>query len=540
MTSLWLDRVHAKPYPTLELGLRFDHVIVGGGITGVTTALLLARGGASVALLEARSLGAAATGNTTAKVSLLQGTHLSSIAKKHSEATLRAYVEANRAGQRWLLGFCADHGIDIQRESAFTYAQTPSGTARVEAEFAACRAAGLDADRVYELELPFPTYGAVRVEGQAQFDPMAVLHGLAANAESHGAVIFENTRVVGVKGDVVHTEHGEIRAGSVVLATGTPILDRGGFFARLEPQRSYALAFEVPEPIQRGMYLSADQPTRSLRYAPDPRGELLLVGGNGHVVGREPDTRSQVDDLIEWTQRYWPEAELTHQWSAQDYSPIDGLPYVGPLLPGSEHILVATGYSKWGMTNGVAAALAIAGRAFGGGPEWAGVLESWRLRELTGLATAAKANGGVGLAMVSGWLRAGLHGDGPTPAEGAGTVRRTGLRPVATCTVDGKTTTVSAICPHLYGIVAWNDAEKTWDCPLHGSRFSSDGSMLEGPATRPLTPRDRGTFIGWDGRCRPGVGRLDRKVPDPGTGGVEDGVRYRGCRADDPDPARSA
>ncbi len=490
MTSLWLDNVPARTYSPFEPGRWFDHVVVGGGLTGVSTALLLARGGDSVALLEARTLGAAATGNTTAKLSLLQGTHLSSIAKKHSADTLRAYVEANRQGQRWLLDFCADHGIATQHAPAFTYASRRASTAQIEAELAACHTAGLDAHWAEELDLPFPTYGAVRVDDQAQFDPMAVLHGLAAEAERQGAVIVENTRVLAASGDTVRTEHGEIHAGTIVLATGTPILDRGGFFARLEPNRSYALAFRVPEPIPHGMYLSADTPTRSLRYAPRPEGELLLVGGNGHVVGREKQTRAQVDDLVEWTRTYWPAAELTHSWSAQDYSPMDGLPYVGPLVPGNEHILVATGYSKWGMTNGVAAALAIAGRVSGRPPEWARALEAWRPRELTGLATAIKTNGGVGLAMASGWARAELHGDGDTPAEGHGQVRRAGLRPVGTCTVDGKTTAVSAICPHLYGVVQWNDAEKSWDCPLHGSRFAPDGSVLEGPATQPLAPSE--------------------------------------------------
>ncbi|MEU7768917.1 FAD-dependent oxidoreductase [Nocardia sp. NPDC049190] len=492
MTSFWLDQAPPEAgYPPLVPGSRFDHVIVGGGLTGVATAVLLARGGASVAVVEARSLGAVATGNTTAKLSLLQGTHLSSIASKHSEATLRAYVAANIEGQQWLLRFCADYNIATQRESAFTYAQTRSGTARVEAELAACRAAGIGAHWADEVELPFPTYGSVRVDDQAQFDPIAVLRGLATEAVRHGAVIFENTRVTGVKGGVVETEHGPVRAGTVVLATGTPILDRGGFFARLEPGRSYALAFEVPEPIPHGMYLSADKPTRSLRYAPTTQGRLLLVGGNGHVVGRESSPQSKVDDLIDWTRTYWPGVELTHQWSAQDYSPIDALPYVGPLLPGSDRILVATGYSKWGMANAVAAALAISGRVFGRPMDWAGVLQAWRPRELAGLVTAARTNGGVGLALAGGWLRAGLHGDDTrAPVEGLGQVRHVGLQSVGTCTVEGKTTTVSAICPHLYGVVGWNDAEKTWDCPLHGSRFAADGSVLEGPATRPLTPRD--------------------------------------------------
>jgi glycine/D-amino acid oxidase-like deaminating enzyme len=154
--------------------MRFDHVVVGGGLTGVTSALLLASGGARVALLEARTLGAVATGNTTAKLSLLQGTQLSSISKKHSDATLRAYVEANREGQQWLLRFCADHGIETQREAAFTYAQTESGSSAVRAELNACQKAGLAADWVDDVELPFPTYGAVRLDDQAQFDPVAV------------------------------------------------------------------------------------------------------------------------------------------------------------------------------------------------------------------------------------------------------------------------------------------------------------------------------------------------------------------------------
>ena len=490
MTSLWLDRAAPTTYPTLESGLQFDHVIIGGGLTGVTTALLLARAGASVALIEARTLGAAATGNTTAKLSLLQGTHLSDISKKHTTSTLRAYMDANREGQQWLLRFCNDHGIETQREAAFTYAQTPSGTAKVKEELKACRTAGINAEWVENLELPFRTYGAVRVDRQAQFDSMAVLDGLAAEAQRHGAVIFENTRAVGVNGSVVHTDQGDVGAGTVILATGTPILDRGGFFARLEPNRSYALAFKVAEPIPHGMYLSADSPTRSLRYAPSPAGDLLLVGGNGHVVGRESSTQSKVDELIAWTRKYWPGAQLTHQWSAQDYSPIDKLPYVGPLLPGNDRILVATGYSKWGMTNAVAAALALSARVLGGHVEWAHALQTWRPGELTGLATAAKANGGVGLAMVSGWMRAQLPANGTAPREGAGQVRRRGLRPVATCTVDGKTTSVSAVCPHLFGVVQWNDAERTWDCPLHGSRFTHDGKVLEGPATKPLTPHD--------------------------------------------------
>jgi glycine/D-amino acid oxidase-like deaminating enzyme/nitrite reductase/ring-hydroxylating ferredoxin subunit len=496
VTSLWLDRVPISPLPTLEPDSRFDVVVVGAGLAGLTTALLLARAGAEVAVVEARRIGDGTTGNSTAKLSLLQGTQLSRIRSKHSAATVSRYVEANREGQQWLLRYCAEHGVPTEACAAVTYAQTPAATEAVRREYEACRTAGLDVEWVDDLDVPFETHGAVRLPDQAQVDPVAVLAALTADALDHGVAIFENTRVTGLTGQTsghamfgercLDTEHGPVRADTVVLATGTPILDRGGFFARLHPQRSYSVAFEVPGEIPRDMYISADQPTRSLRYAPDAEGELLLVGGNGHTVGREDSPRAKLDDLVAWTQQHFPGARETHRWSAQDYVPIDGLPYVGPLLPGYDRILVATGFAKWGMTNAVAAALAISGRKFGGRMPWAAALESWSPRELTGLPEAAKINGEVGIAMVGGWLRAALGGDGEPPAEGHGRVMRRGIRPVGVATVDGTTVTVSAVCPHLYGILSWNDAERSWDCPLHGSRFGHDGRVLEGPATCPL------------------------------------------------------
>ncbi len=495
MTSLWLDRTSTTSYPALEPDSRFDHLVLGGGLTGVTTALLLARAGKRVGLLEARTLGAVATGNTTAKLSLLQGNRLSTIAHRHNAATVRAYVEANREGQQWLLRFCAEHDVATQQAPAFTYAQTPSGTKAVRKEYEACRRAGLDARWMDLLDLPFPTHGAVRLDDQAQFDPVEVLDALAADAVAHGAVIVENARargITGLRGDelVVDTDAGAVRAGSVVVATGTPFLDVGGFFARLRPQRSYAMALRVPGPIPHGMYLSADQPTRSLRYVPAGDAELLLVGGNGHPVGRTPSTRVHYDDLLDWARTHWPGAEETHRWSAQDYAPVDELPYVGQLVPGVERILLATGYAKWGMTNAVAAALALTGRILGGRMDWARPLETWRPRELAGIPSAAMANAEVAAALLGGWWRGTRARPPVAPVEGAGVVHRDGLLPEAVCTVEGVTRHVSAVCPHLGGVVAWNEAERSWDCPLHGSRFAPDGQVLEGPATSPLTTRD--------------------------------------------------
>jgi glycine/D-amino acid oxidase-like deaminating enzyme/nitrite reductase/ring-hydroxylating ferredoxin subunit len=495
MTSLWLDGVDNVESDVFHAGAHYDSIVVGAGLTGLATALLLTQDGQRVAVLEARGIGAVTTGNTTAKISLLQGTRLSQIRKKHSAKTVRAYVDANRDAQQWLVDFCAAHGVAVQREAAYTYSRTEKDLSSVRQELEAAQEAGLDAQWASTTELPYPIAGAIELADQAQFDPLPALLAMASEVRSRGGEIVVGVRVTKARhvGEriQVETEQGELTADHVVLATGTPILDRAGYFARLEPLRSYAAAFLVDGPIPRGMYLSADSPSRSLRYAPTPEGDLLLVGGNGHTVGRSKSPQRQVDDLVTWTRGHFPSATLKYWWSAQDYESVDSLPYAGPLLPGQAGIQIATGFDKWGMTNAVAAAMVIARRALGkAAPQWGGAFDSWNLRQLTGVGMATKLNAEVGVYLAKGWLAPLLAGspDG-VPADGIGRVERDGLIPTAVCSVDGQTHRVSAVCPHLGGIVSWNDAEKSWDCPLHGSRFAADGTLLEGPATRGLAPR---------------------------------------------------
>jgi nitrite reductase/ring-hydroxylating ferredoxin subunit len=225
-----------------------------------------------------------------------------------------------------------------------------------------------------------------------------------------------------------------------------------------------------------------------VRYAPSADGEKLIVGGAGHTVGRADEPAAAIQELAKWAALHYPGAIQTHFWSAQDYTPVDELPYVGPLLPKSDEIFIATGFDKWGMTNGVAAALALASRILGGRMDWARAFASWSPHELVGLTTALRSNLEVGVHMAKGWV-APIAGSAATPAEGDGVVHGPPWHLCADSVVDGTYRSVSPVCPHLGGIVRWNDADRAWECPLHGSRFAPDGALLDGPATRDLAQR---------------------------------------------------
>lgn len=487
--SLWLDRPTAIDTDGWRPLDQVDVVILGAGLSGLATAALLAGQGQSVVVLEARTVGAVTTGNTTGKATLLQGSRLSQIRDAVSHEHAEAYVAANRAGQDWLRRYARDNGVRYDERTAVTYASTDAGAPVVEAELDAASGLGLDVSATRSLELPFSVTAAVSLPDQFQVDAMDVLDSLVRTVRRHGGLVIEGVRATAIEAGnpcVVSTSRGDVVAERVVVATGTPFPKRGGHFATLIPQRSYAIACRWPGRSLDGMYLSVDEPTRSIRDAHRADGSYLVVGGNGHRAGKGAPTEDRVDDLFRWTATTFSGAEASHRWSAQDYRSTDELPHFGPITGGDDRVLVATGYAKWGLTNGVAAAIAISSRLAGARPAWAESLEG-RPPAFTAVGSTLGAGAKVAGDLAHGWATAELSPAPPAdPAEGDGVVVRDGVSPVAICTVNGITRRRSAVCTHLGGIVAWNNAEQTWDCPLHGSRYTAEGEVLEGPTVKPL------------------------------------------------------
>jgi glycine/D-amino acid oxidase-like deaminating enzyme len=489
--SLWVDNTTPR-HPKLDGERHADVVIVGAGIAGLTTAALLEREGVSVVVLEAGTLGRGTSGHTTAKISALQGTTLSQLDDKHGRRVTAAYAEAQRAAAAWMSGRVAERNVQcgFERRPAWTYTTDPGSVATVEREAEVAVAIGLEAALRTPTELPFEVAAAVTLPDQAQFDPYPYLLDLANEvAAMPGCSVHELSRVERVGDKAVSTSDGRVLTDHVVITTLLPISDRGLFFARAEPKRSYLIAVELDGAVPQGLYLSADEPKRSLRSAPDPdgSGELLLVGGGGHVTGRKAHTLAKYEELAAWAGEHFDVSDVRRRWSAQDYTTADMLPLVGHAWAPLGGPLVATGFAKWGMTNGTAAAMALADRVLGrtDGPSapWAASWDPARLNRQV-LQRGAKVNGEVALHMVTGWAR-----PGDDPGEGRPPVRRRRGRPVADVTsagADGAPCELSLVCTHLGGIVHWNDAERSWDCPLHGSRFSETGGVLDGPATTAL------------------------------------------------------
>jgi glycine/D-amino acid oxidase-like deaminating enzyme/nitrite reductase/ring-hydroxylating ferredoxin subunit len=491
MSSFWLATGPPQPErPAFAGEVRADVAVLGGGIVGVTTALLLREAGARVVLLEADRIGHGVTGHTTAKVSSQHGMIYARLRSAFGADGARVYGEANEAALDWIARRVERDSIDCDFRRQPSFAYVTADRSQAEDEAAAAAEAGLPAHFTDTTPLPYPVAGAVRFDDQAEFHPYKYLLALAGRLEDG---VYEHTRALQVHaGDecVVEAPAGRVRADRVVVATHYPFLDRSLAFARVEPQRSYALLCRIAGRPPEGMFISADSPTRSVRAVPREGEELLLVGGEGHRTGTGGDTEERYRRLEEFARAYWDVERVEYRWSAQDGTTVDTVPYVGRASPRSDRVLMATGFAKWGITGGTAAALILADLLGGRENPWASLFDPWRL-ELAAVPRALpkliKDNAEVALHYVGDRLTkpARRSVEDLEPGE-ADIVRHDGDRLAAYRDEQGTVTAVSPTCTHLGCQVSWNRAERSWDCPCHGSRFAPDGSVLEGPAVEPL------------------------------------------------------
>ena len=495
---MWFARsthADAEPGPTPQevAAEEYDVAVIGAGLAGLATATRLNADGARVVVIEAGAVGGRTTGHSTAKVTALHGLTYAGLERSKGADAAAAYAAANNSAVAELGALANGIECDWTPATAFTCATTRTGVEEIEAEATAAERAGLDVDIRRDVGLPIPVLAAVALGDQAHVDPVALCRGLADRLRRKGVPVVEGLRIDDVDEDDhcdVRAPNFELRSEYAVLCTHLPIVDPALLAARTRPDRSYAVAGpprasgplrEVPA----GMYIAPDAGW-SIRPYRGPNGPAVIAGGEGHAMIDDGSAAEHYDRLSSWaTDRLG--IDVHHRWSAFDYAPVDGVPFIGRLAPGSHRRFVATGFRKWGLTTSMVAAAIIADEIAGRTHDAAKLFDATRQVPTIGRDIVTN-NVKVAVRFVGDRILA-RSKTAENVDSGARRVIRVGRRVVAMAqTDDGVRHTLDARCTHLGCVVRFNDAEQTWDCPCHGSRFARDGTVLDGPASQPLRP----------------------------------------------------
>jgi glycine/D-amino acid oxidase-like deaminating enzyme/nitrite reductase/ring-hydroxylating ferredoxin subunit len=489
--SYWIDSTVSPSFPSLTEDVHVDVAIIGGGIVGISTGYMLSQQGINVVILEAGRILQATTGHTTAKVTSQHGLIYCKIKNRFNMEMAQQYADANETAIREIAQIAKTNGIecDLVHQDAYVYTQQTDNLEKIREEVEVANELGIKASFVEELPIGIPIKGAVRFENQAQFHPRKFLIPLADKIIANGSKIYEQTRVVRLEEDehTLLTEQGnKVTADKIIIASHYPCINKPGFyFTRIHTERSYVVAVRTKEKYPGGMYINAEDPTRSLRNQQTEEGELILVGGENHKTGQGEDTRLHYEALVDYAHSHFKVEDTPYRWSTQDCMTLDDLPYVGQFTANSPHIFVATGFGKWGMTNSVASAMVLRDLIIDGKSPWQDVYSPARKNSLQSMGTFIAQNANVAKELLAGKMT--LPSSNGELQRGEGKViDYKGKRAGAFLDQEGKLHVVDTTCTHMGCELQWNTAETTWDCPCHGSRFSYTGDVVEGPAVRPL------------------------------------------------------
>jgi glycine/D-amino acid oxidase-like deaminating enzyme/nitrite reductase/ring-hydroxylating ferredoxin subunit len=491
--SIWTATTGETDYPVLETDLDVDVAVVGGGLTGLVAAWHLVEAGRRVAVVEERRIAFGETGHTTAHLTALVDTRYARIERWFGAEAARLVARSNIEAIDWIERTARVLGIecDFERVPAYLYSERASDLDSIRQELDAARDAGLDVSFSHDVPIPFPTAGGMRIEAQAQFHPRRFLLPLAERIAGRGSWILESTRVTGVtEGEpcVVETTGGTIRARDVIVAAHVPSVNRAALITKLAAYRTYAIGVRGGRPLTRALFWDTDDPYHYTRVQRTRDGEVILVGGEDHKTGTEIETLRRFEALADWAEARFDVLRVDFRWSGQIIEPVDGLPYIGRNAA-STHVYVATGYSGNGMTWGTAAGRLTSDLVLGRDNPYAELYEATRVTPLASARDFVTENADFPKHLVRDRLtNAGAQGDDPALiARGEGRLLLVDGRKYAVYRDSGgRLHARSPVCPHMQCDVAWNTAEKTWDCPCHGSRFSATGEVLNGPAIAPL------------------------------------------------------
>lgn len=488
--SLWQGTAYAARFPALREDLKVDVAIVGAGITGLTTAMLLADAGFAVVVLEAGGVGLGSTGHSTGNLYATVDRGLRDIEEKWDRETMRAVAHSRAEAIDLIEQTVRRHGLDcgFARRPFCLFASHARDRDReaIEREYRAAIQADLNARLVDTLSLPYSVARALVIEGQAQFHPLNYVRGLARQLAADGCRICEDTRVTALDDGrgFLYTETGTVQADAIVLATHTP---KGVYAVQstMEVYREYGIAVRLcGNHYPEGIYW--DLGTRhSIRSYGEGSERCLVAIGGRHKVGHEEHTDKRYDALEQHVREHFDVERSLYRWSAQSYRAADALPYIGR-ASGTDRTHIATGFGADGLVYGTLAGAILAEALQGRESRWSDLYDASRFTPIKSAKGFLGESAGVAARLVRDWLKRCPEAlDAIRPGEGR-VLEIDGDRLAVFRDFDRRYVAVSPVCTHMGCIVHWNNAEKSWDCPCHGSRFSVEGAIIEGPALAPL------------------------------------------------------
>jgi glycine/D-amino acid oxidase-like deaminating enzyme/nitrite reductase/ring-hydroxylating ferredoxin subunit len=491
--SLWRATHQVGGFAPLDRNLDVDVAIVGGGISGLTAALILSRAGKRVALLERDAIGSGETGNTTSHLTEAVDGRYQTLIKNLGEEGARRVAQSSREAIQWIETLVREASLDcgFMRVPGYLYTEREKDVPWLADELDAARRAGCAVGWTDQVPLPFKTYGGVYWDNQAQVHATAYLDGLLKEAITQGLQLFENTRVLGVHEDApcrIETDRGLVRAADVFVAANVPVNNRVLLHTKLAAYRSYAIAAAAPSELRAGLFWDTDDPYHYTRIHAIDGQTYLIVGGEDHRTGEKIDTGERYERLVAYAQERFKALNSEFRWSGQIIEPVDGLPFIGRNAV-AQRVFVATGYSGNGMTFGTLAGMIVSDTILGHANAYAELYDATRIKPIAAAIDYVKENLAFPAHLITDRLTSLNAEDRPVQAlqPGEGGVFASDEGKIAVCRdKQGVVHACSAVCTHLGCDVAWNNGEQTWDCPCHGSRFSPDGTVINGPAVGDL------------------------------------------------------
>jgi len=489
--SYWIKSTPSTNYPTLEEDISVDCVVIGGGITGITTGLLLQQQGLKTIIIEKNKICLGTTGHTTGKITSGHNLIYSYLIDTFGKKLAKQYADANQQAIRFIIDTVKKYDIDCDLciEPSYVYTTDEDNVIMINKELVAALSLGLPAEYVDLTDLPFGIEGGIRFLNQAQFHPRKYILELARIFEENGGTIYENTQAINIepRESIVTTTSNTITAKNIVIATHYPFYSKGHlYFAKMSPYTSYVVGASGHTKLKKGMYISCDRDTRSFRYLDTHNDRLLFIGGQSHKTGQSEDENYNYTILMDYINKLYNDVSIDYKWLAQDYITIDKVPYIGLLSNDYDNIFVGTGYGKWGMTNGTVAAMIIKDLITKETNPWKDVFNPSRSFTLDSIRNMfADSVNTSGEFIASRFKNSKEEIENLKPTEGK-VIKVDNITIGAYRDENNRLYLLDTTCPHMKCKVQFNDAEKTWDCPCHGSRFNYDGTFIDGPANRDL------------------------------------------------------